>query len=159
MFLGWKGLAFRVDLPHNTDTRGRGPLAKLNLSTEQRTRGRKTRAQHGLTKPTPPVGPAPYPTRIYTNDHYHRRLAPGTAAAATAPDLALQQIQKPAHQRTTPPWLDMEASSRILALLTIHRPPLGFRLNNQPPYRGLLLTAYSHHALRPHRNRRAPASH
>jgi len=99
------------------------------------------------------------PLRIHTHDHHRRRLATSTAAAATAPDLALQQIQKPAHQRTTPAWLDMEAGSRILALLTIYCPPLGFRLNNQPPYRGLLLTAYSHHALRPHRNRRAPASH
>jgi len=76
MFLGWKALAFRVDLPHNTDTRGREPLAKLNPPTEQRTRGRKTRAQHGLTKPTPPVGPAPYPTRNYTNDNRPDPAAP-----------------------------------------------------------------------------------
>ena len=53
-------------------------------------------------------------------------MASSTAAVATAPHLALQQIQKPTHQRTTPARLDMEASSRILALLTIYCTSLGY---------------------------------
>jgi hypothetical protein len=39
-------------------TRGERPTRKTQPPAEQRTRGRKTRAQHGLTKPALPVGPA-----------------------------------------------------------------------------------------------------
>ena len=42
------------------ETRGERPTRKTQPPAEQRTRGRKTRAQQGLTKPAPPVGPAPH---------------------------------------------------------------------------------------------------
>lgn len=43
-------------------TRGERPTRKTQPPAEQRTRGRKTRAQQGLTKPALPVGPAHLPT-------------------------------------------------------------------------------------------------
>jgi hypothetical protein len=39
-------------------TRGERPTRKTQPPAEQRTRGRKTRAQQGLNKPAMPVGPA-----------------------------------------------------------------------------------------------------
>jgi len=50
--------AVRHDGVHGAD--GSTPAqATKSLPTEQRKRGRKTRAQQGLNKPAPPVGPVP----------------------------------------------------------------------------------------------------
>lgn len=52
--------------------RGERSTRKTKPPTEQRTRGRKTRAQHALSKAASPVGPAPNSThtmkRLLTSD-------------------------------------------------------------------------------------------
>jgi len=65
--------------------RGERSTRKTQPPAEQRTRGRKTRAQQGLTKPASPVGPAPQTDP--SHDH-HTRLTTGTVLIASL-DLAL----------------------------------------------------------------------